>query len=65
MTKYRLINKSDNKVMTATTAMAVSIYLLGRNISNYIVIKSDLNGDRIVAFSSNEYNALISSMESA
>ena len=65
--KYRVINKSDNKVMTAPTATAVATYMLGRRLSNYIVIKTThLVCDRVVAFDEDYYyDALVLAMENA
>lgn len=51
-TVYRVINKSDNKVQHFREAHLVAIHLLGRRISNLIVIKSDEAGDRLVQFTS-------------
>ncbi len=51
-TKFRLINKSDNVVKSFTKTHDVSIHLLGRRISNYIVIKSDDYGDRVINLTS-------------
>ena len=47
-TKFRLINKSDNKVESFGYARDVAAFLLGRRIDNYLVIKSDELGDRLV-----------------
>ena len=51
-TVYRVINKSDNKVQHFREAANVAAHLLGRRISNLIVIKSDAAGDRLVQFTS-------------
>ena len=45
---YRLINKSDNKITQYRKEDEIFIYLLGRRISNYILIKSDDSGDRVI-----------------
>lgn len=47
-TKFRLVNKSDNIVLTFSSASSLAHHLLGRRISNYIVIKSDDKADRVV-----------------
>lgn len=47
-TKFRLVNKSDNIVLTFSSARSVAYHLIGRRISNYIVIKSDDKTDRVV-----------------
>ena len=49
-TKYRVINKSDNLIKSFTKAHDVAIFFLGRRVLNYMVIKSDENGDRLVQF---------------
>jgi hypothetical protein len=51
-TVYRVINKSDNKVQHFREARLVAAHLLGRRISNLIVIKSDDAGDRLIQFTS-------------
>lgn len=47
-TVYRLINKSNNTVDFYRDPNAIAAYLLGRRISNFLVIKSDDTGDRLV-----------------
>lgn len=64
-TVYRVINKSDNKVMTFSLAKDVAVYMLGRRLDNYIVIKSSDSGDRVVVFTDYEYNAIALAMENA
>lgn len=46
--KYRLINKSDNAVKTYTSARYLSIYLLGRRVDNFLIIKSVGDVDTLV-----------------
>lgn len=49
-TKYRVINKSDNLIKSFIKAHDVAIFFLGRRVLNYMVIKSDECGDRLVQF---------------
>lgn len=64
-TVYRVIDKSDNKVMTFSTAKHVASYMLGRRLGAYIVLKSSDSGDRVVVFSNYDYNAIALAMENA
>lgn len=59
--KYRLINLSDNKVITGTPEK-LGAHLLGRNINNYLIIKTDERGSRLVPMTP-ECNALILGMK--
>jgi hypothetical protein len=43
--KYRLINLSDNMIKCFRSESALTSFLLGRRISNYLIIKSDI-GDK-------------------
>ena len=63
--KYRVINKSDNLVKSFTKAHDVSIFMLGRRVPNYLVIKSDDSGDRLVQFDNFEINAIEKQLESS
>jgi len=47
------------------TAKLVSIFLLGRQVSQYIVIKSDETGDRIVKFIDFDVRSIESMCETA
>jgi len=51
-TIYRVIARDDNKVQQFRTAYDVSIFLLGRRITAYLIIKSDNQGDRLIAWPS-------------
>ena len=63
-TKYRIINKSDNVIKCFSKPHDVAIFLLGRRVSNYIVIKSDdILGDRLVSFSSCVINDIEKALE--
>lgn len=62
--KYRVIDKSSNQVMTFSIATGVATYMLGRRLSNYIVIKSS-HCDRVVQFTDTAINELVKTMENA
>jgi hypothetical protein len=59
--KYRLINLSDNKIITSTPE-SLAAYLLGRNINNYLIIKTDERGSRLVPMNP-DCNALVKIMK--
>jgi hypothetical protein len=60
--KYRMINLSDNKVLTGSPE-SLAAYLLGRNVSNYLIIKTDERGSRLVPMNP-DCNALVKIMHS-
>lgn len=65
-TKYRLINKSDNLIKCFSNAHDVSIFLLGRRVTNYLVIKSDeVYADRLVLLTDFEISAIEKQLEDA
>ena len=45
---FYVINKYADNNRTFDNATSAAAYFLGRSISRYIVVKSDLDGDRIV-----------------
>lgn len=49
---YRLINRSNNRVEYFNDPAALAYHMLGTRISDFLVIKSDEQGDRLVNFSS-------------
>lgn len=58
-TKFYIVNKSDNTAIHKSHADQVATYLLGRVVENYMVIKSDSLGDRVIDWKylkSNSYN---------
>jgi hypothetical protein len=55
--KFRIINKSDSKIISKGNPDDVALYLLGRNLDNYIIVKSDLLGDRTIPLA-NRHRAL-------
>lgn len=60
--EFRVINKSDNIVLTFRAAKSVAAFLLGCRIDNFIVVKSDEIGDRVIKFSSNECKVIESEL---
>ena len=48
MTEYRLIARDFSYTRTFTEAKSVAAQMLGKRISNFMVIKSDVNGDRLI-----------------
>lgn len=62
---YRFINKSNNRVEYFGDPAAVAAYMLGKRISNILVIKSDKQGDRLVVFSSAEVRNIEEALRSA
>jgi len=64
-TVYRLINKSDNRVDHFRDPSSLAAYMLGRRISNLLVIKSDDKGDRLVTFASPYVEAMESALREA
>ena len=58
-TIYRVINKSDNVVRHFRKPFDIGIFMLGKRYKNYIIIKSDADGDRLVTFD----NADVGDME--
>ena len=65
ITTFRVINKVNNVVREFEEASKVAIYFLGRQVSDYIVVKSDYRGDRVVSFSEYEVTSLERDMEDA
>lgn len=45
---YYIIPKSLGRTGLVNTSSAVGAYLLARRVSNYFIIKSDNQGDRLV-----------------
>jgi len=62
---YRFINKSNNRVEYFGDPAALAAYMLGKRISNIIVIKSDEQGDRLVVFTSAEVCRIEEALRSA
>ena len=49
-TIYRLINKQSNTFKQYRNLSEMTSYLLGRRATNYIILKSDETGDRVVTY---------------
>lgn len=64
-TVYRLVNKSGNLVSQFRDPSSLAAHMLGKRISNYLVIKSDERGDRLVLFSSAEVQSIEETLRSA
>ena len=64
-TVYRLVNKSGNLVTQFRDPSSLAAHMLGKRISNFLVIKSDESGDRLVVFSSSEVQTIEKNLRSA
>ena len=53
-TIYRVIARDDNKVVQYRDPYNASIFLMGKRVGAYIVIKSDDLGDRVVVMPEGE-----------
>jgi hypothetical protein len=53
-TVYRVINKSNNRVEHFRNPREVAAHLLGKRLSNLLLIKSDATGDRLVSITSSD-----------
>lgn len=62
---YRLINKSNNRVDHFRDPSSLAAHMLGKRLSNCLVIKSDENGDRLVTFASPYVDAMEAALRSA
>lgn len=62
---YRFINKSNNRVDYFGHPAELAAHMLGKRISNIIVIKSDERGDRSVVFTSAEVQSIEETLCSA
>ena len=62
---YRLVNKSGNLVSQFRDPSSLAAHLLGKRISNYLVIKSDEQGDRLVTFASADVDAIETALRAA
>jgi hypothetical protein len=65
MSIYRVVNRSLNVIHTFTNPADVACRLLGRRLDNYMVIKTDDKGDRLVPFTSSDVAALSHSLSIA
>lgn len=61
-TVYRLINRSDNRIQQYRDASRLALYLVGRNINNYIIVKSQDSVDSIVTIQGSSYAEYVQSL---
>ena len=64
-TVYRLVNKSNNRVDHFRDPSSLAAHMLGKRISNILVIKSDEMGDRLVTFASADVDAMETALRAA
>lgn len=57
-TVFRVINRSDNIVQQWRNPTDIAVFLLGRRIDNYMIIKSDDKGDRLIALESGDIGVI-------
>lgn len=57
-TVFRVINRSDNIVQQWRNPTDIAVFLLGRRIHNYMIIKSDDKGDRLIALESGDIDVI-------
>ena len=62
---YRFINKSNNRVDHFRDPSALAAHMLGKRLSNCLVIKSDERGDRLVMFASADVDAIEAALRAA
>lgn len=62
-TIYRVINRSDNKIKQYRNPHDVAVFFLGRLLRNYMVIKSDDQGDRLFVLDSGDFNDIESGLK--
>ena len=55
---FRVINRSDNMLQQYRNPTDIAIFLWGRRIDNYMIIKSDDKGDRLIALESGNINTI-------
>lgn len=66
ITIYRLISKKqDNIIKKFLKSYDLANYMLGRRVGEYIVIKSDNNGDRVVEFTDYDVNTMQYTLDKA
>lgn len=62
---YRLVNKSGNLVSQFRDPSSLAAHMMGKRISNYLVIKSDERGDRLVVLTSADVGEIEETLRSA
>ena len=55
---FRVINRSDNMLQQYRNPTDIATFLCGRRIDNYMIIKSDDQGDRLIALESGNIDAI-------
>ena len=61
-TVYRLINRSDNRIQQYRDASRLALYLVGWNINNYIIVKSQDSVDSLVTIQGSSYAEYVQSL---
>lgn len=64
--KFRIINKSDNKIVTMASAEKVALWMLGKRTTNYIIVKT-FDGDDfpVVIDIPSEYTQIVEKLKNA
>ena len=73
MTRYFVVDKSGRDATNRRrqmmrrfdSALSVAAYMLGRRVSEYFVVKSDADGDRVVPLVSADVNEIQLALEQA
>ena len=55
---FRVINRSDNMLQQYRNPTDIATFLWDRRIDNYMIIKSDDKGDRLIALESGDINTI-------
>lgn len=55
---FRVINRSDSMLQQYRNPADIAMFLCGRRIDNYMIIKSDDKGDRLVVLESGNIDAI-------
>ena len=55
---FRVINRSDSMLQQYRNPTDITTFLWGRRIDNYMIIKSDDQGDRLIALESGNIDAI-------
>lgn len=58
ITTYYIIRRSTGKTQTFNDARAAAVFMLGKQIHNFIVVKSNAGGDRIITLTNPEFTAI-------
>jgi len=63
MTTFYVLDKRYDVVNTFDNAYDVSVYMLGKSLKHYVIIKSDENGDRLYTIKSGDVFEIKSDLE--